>query len=196
MPRSRSAVAAIARLLDASPQPVYALDEARELVYLNAACGTWLNLDVERLIGQRCDYHSRPPSSPLEAVTCGLCPPPDLFVGSPGLTRIVVPVGGGVESRRNALVTPLLRRGGAAGVLVVVAAEESADDGTTPSDARRLHARLREIRHESRARFHWDRLVGGSTWSQRARDLARLSVEGRANTVVFGPPGTGREHLA
>ena len=47
---------ALGRLLDASSRAVYAIDERRQIVYCNTACGELVGLDPGQLIGQRGDY--------------------------------------------------------------------------------------------------------------------------------------------
>ena len=48
----------IVRLLNASRQPIYALDDQRRIVFVNRACAEWTGVESDALLGQQCNYHS------------------------------------------------------------------------------------------------------------------------------------------
>ena len=56
MTRARSTEYALGKLLEASPRAVYVIDEQRQIVYCNTACGEMLGVACDQLIGQRCVY--------------------------------------------------------------------------------------------------------------------------------------------
>ena len=41
----------IVRLLNASRQPIYALDDERRIVFVNQACAEWVGVESEALLG-------------------------------------------------------------------------------------------------------------------------------------------------
>jgi DNA-binding NtrC family response regulator len=55
---------------------------------------------------------------------------------------------------------------------------------------------LREFRRRIGRRYELDRLVGDSPAMQRVRAQVAAASRSRANTVIVGPPGSGREHVA
>ncbi|MFM8250254.1 MAG: helix-turn-helix domain-containing protein [Planctomycetota bacterium] len=217
MPRSRSS-AGLQKLLASCGQPVYALDERRVIVAANAACLEWLGITEDVLCGLVCEYHSQAGSSGEQAegtashlhptdprtTARALCPPPLALTGQTCQGILEIPVAQeGAENfsvlRRAAEFRPLLGvDGNVAGVIVVVAAvelDESADTGKTLT-AEELHLQLAEQRRQWSGRFAWERLVGVSPAVRRARELAKVAVETSVSTVILGPLGTGREHLA
>ena len=71
----------LVKLLESASQPLYVLDDALTIVYLNEACRNWLGPDAEELLGRKCVYHSGSELTGLDAVAAGLCPPPAVLEG-------------------------------------------------------------------------------------------------------------------
>src|SRR3954470_15383874 len=80
MPRPPTPGRFLARTLENSPAPMFALSGKREIVFANRALAQWLGIELEQLIGRRCDYASGA-NDPLTAACCALCPPPEAFAG-------------------------------------------------------------------------------------------------------------------
>ncbi len=101
----------LARFLDRGAAPIYVLDEDRQIIFCNAACANWVGLAADALVGQRCNYHS--PRSDAQGmpepaeIAAGLCPPPEVFAGQPGVALVsCARAGGRVETaRRPSLIT-------------------------------------------------------------------------------------------
>src|SRR5688572_28703516 len=106
MARARSAVTALAKVLDRAAAPVYVLDDERQVVYCNAVCAAWVGMAVEDLIGLKCSFHSSAELPANEAVAANLCPPPQVFAGE----RMWAEVGGstGKPSTRRAEFLPFM----------------------------------------------------------------------------------------
>ena len=82
MARPRASITALGKLLGGLGEPVYVLDEDREIIYCNAACAAWIGLRVEQLCGERCDFHSRGSPDNPASIAAALCPPPEVFAGN------------------------------------------------------------------------------------------------------------------
>ena len=94
MARHRFHAAELTKLLESASQPLYVLDDALAIVYLNDACRNWLADEAEKLIGRKCVYHSVGELSGPDAVAAGLCPPPAVLEGrevSASVARLSAP---------------------------------------------------------------------------------------------------------
>ena len=199
MAHTRSRENALGRLLDASARPVYAIDERRQIVYCNTACGELLGLDPAQLTGQRCDYQVVGAGATPADIASSLCPPPEAFTG--GITTSVVSalhVSGELRARRAEFVS----LGGDEVNLVGVVAALSASSGdigcveAVESEASALHQRLAQLRRQYLADGLLDEVVGVSPAIQRVRDQVALAARGKTRVLIQGPTGSGREHAA
>ena len=109
MARRPSIKTALARLFDTAAAPMYVLDDRRRIVYCNPALADWMGSDVVDIIGQRCDYHSEPTASSVDAAYAGLCPPPEVFAGVRRSAQVTVRTRDG--ERRHEFVDAFARAG-------------------------------------------------------------------------------------
>lgn len=201
MARARSTANALKGLLSTSDLPIYALDAQRRILFCNESLQKWVGLAEQSLVGRRCDYHSVPRPDPEDSVAAGLCPPPDVFTGQRVRGEVSCRTPGGALERRPADFVPLSPPGvDGTGVLVIVDSSVSleqypsrAPDEPTPSE---LHRTLRSLREELSGRYRVDQLIGESPLIQRVRAQVRLVGQSRSHAVVWGPPGSGLEHVA
>jgi transcriptional regulator of acetoin/glycerol metabolism len=201
MPRPRTARSEVVRLLEAAPRPLYFLSEQRRIVFCNQALADWLGFGVEQLIGLRCDYHSQPHEDPLQRCAAGLCPPPEVFSGSPVRATVTGCTKTGQFAVRRADFVPL---GGepaeCPGVVAVLSAHDlrldaEEADGTDPLDGQ-LHQWVARLHRLQSARHHLNRLFGESPSMKRVRSQVELAGSSRPPVLIVGPPGSGREHVA
>jgi DNA-binding NtrC family response regulator len=67
------------------------------------------------------------------------------------------------------------------------------DEHSSPAD---LHERIRCCRQQIAARYRVDLLLGESPAARRIRAQVQVAAGSRASVLVFGPPGSGRQHVA
>ncbi|MHB8971168.1 MAG: AAA-type ATPase lid domain-containing protein [Pirellulaceae bacterium] len=201
MARAHSKENALGKLLDASPLAVYVLDDQRQIIYCNTACGELLGLDGAQLIGQRCVYRVAPSGSTLADIAASLCPPPEVLSGQLVSTNVSALHASGALLTRSATFVPLgsdeLADGG---VVALVSLAESAAraewDPAAAAEASALHHQLARARRELLADWSLDELVGNSPAIHRVRDQVALAARSKTRVLVQGPPGSGREHVA
>jgi DNA-binding NtrC family response regulator len=203
MSRSRSLTASLSRLLAEIRSPVYVLDGQRAIVYVNAALESWLQTPGEELLDLRCDYQTPAGAKRCEELAAALCPPPAALVGDVNAFRLTCPLADGTLSRRTArllrLASDPLETGG---VIVVVDAEESPEPqantiaAAASDESHSMHEALQAYRRRAAGRFRLDRLVGQSPEITRVRRQVISAIRGQPRTVVVGPTGSGREHIA
>lgn len=203
MPPSRASANEFIRLLDAVAQPVYVVNESRRVIFCNQACLDWTGLSRDELIGQECRYHSAPAANNVAAVAAALCPPPESLHGRAAHGVITLPAAeeeAQPAKGRSVEFIPLGSGAATAGVLAIAAAEDALA-AEEPVDAVRAtsadwHALLQLHRRRLKLRYHVDRLWGNSPGMRQVRAQVRMAVGARGNVVVFGPAGSGREHVA
>jgi DNA-binding NtrC family response regulator len=197
----------LVELLDASRDPIYAVDAQRQLVYCNGALAAWLGSDVGKIIGRRVEYHSeaagdwsaRGDSAPP---LTDLCPPPQALAGD--RTRGTVSCFGrdGRLVHRQAEFLPLPLAGASSGgVLVLLAAadmspHELATELSTEPSADELHRAIRSFRRGQATEFALESLLGESPGMRKVRAQVVAAAASQANVLIHGLRGTGREHVA
>ena len=246
MARAAFTRTAVGRMLDASPQPAYLLDEKRRIVYANQALADWLGVELESLFRLRCDYHSDDrhgepsaaevldssdglqggsaaiggPADP-NAIVAVLCPPPEVLGGVAMQSVIRRPPS--VNSSNNPSsawhVSHCPFGGGSdvggvgdgsqlQGVLSIFASEvedapfggrRSVDIQFKENAPAALHDAIAKMRKRHHDLFQVGGLVGVSAAMERVRNRIRLVSSPEAiatRTLVSGPPGSGKEHVA
>ena len=178
---------------------MYAIDEQRRIIFCNAACAELLGLDGDQLIGQRCDYHAGGKGSTPADIAASLCPLPEVFAGHVLTAEVALRHRSGQLLDRHAEYVPL---GGdelhCVGVLAILC-EPSSDhlqrEGSSLETAT-LHRQLARLRRAVLAEWPIEELIGNSPAIQRVREQIALASRGRTRVLVYGPAGSGREHVA
>jgi DNA-binding NtrC family response regulator len=98
--------------------------------------------------------------------------------------------------RRWAEFLPLAQEDGFL-VVAVIDREDASDDAqASTGDSEELRLRVGRYLQQHASRFRLDRLIGDSPVIQRVREQAKAAITSRANILIAGLPGSGREHLA
>ncbi|MBA4020627.1 MAG: hypothetical protein C0483_26000 [Pirellula sp.] len=200
----RPGIAELARLLAAVADPLYVVDERRRLVYVNEACGRWLNCKPEELLGRECRYAPAESTDVLNALATSLCPPPAAFAGEQITAEIVPPredSDAGCAPRR-AMFLPWRLSAPDTFVVAVwlppseIMERDAALRSTTAEEATKLHALTARLRREAAGRYALDRLVGVGPSMQRIRAQIGVAAACSAPLSIVGRPGTGRSRIA
>ncbi|MFT5524791.1 MAG: transcriptional regulator with PAS, ATPase and Fis domain [Pirellulaceae bacterium] len=200
MARIRSSTNALGRLLTASDRPIYVLDDQRKYIFLNAACGRWLQVDEESLLGEQANYHSSTlPESSSVPFAHLLCPPPETFSGKDGTLHLELRRADSTITRREVRFVPLQDLDShVAGVIGIVSAEESIRRSpriTSPESAE-LHELLMSTRQYFGSQLLLPALIGESSRVQRVQQQLTAASAVQVSTTIVGQPGSGREALA
>jgi DNA-binding NtrC family response regulator len=203
MPHAQSTAAELASLLNDSLAPVYVLDDDRRIVFCNRACAHWIGVTPAELLDQQCVYTSQTADGSPPGIAAGLCPPPRVFAGEPQTAVVCCTAPDGRTIHRRGRFLPL--SDGADQSAAVVAVLESSDCSPTSAETAdhadqdtpaRLHEQLRAFRRRMVQRYPVDRLLGDSPTTRRARAQIELAAQNRANVLIVGPDGTGKDHVA
>ncbi len=216
MARQRAVIDSLTKLFDGSGRPIYVVDAERRIVYCNRALATWLDIESSRIIGRVVEYHSEPMDDNQardDAPLTDLCPPPQVFSGEACVGTLSCMARGGRLVHRQAEFVPL---GDAAGekanykkgrpapghpVLAMLAAsdlstQELATGLAGERTADELHRTIRRFRRAHASRYSIESLLGNSLAMQKVRAQLAAAATSGANTLICGPPGSGRGHAA
>ena len=212
MPQQRIRATELARLLNSAERPIYVLDDEQTIVFCNQSLLTAIGPAATDLFGRRCTYRSDRELTGAEAVAAGLCPPPEAAAGRPMIATVSWESNDGALHQRRARFIPLndARSSSASNSpdndmlgLVVLVDTVDLQEAISPcvdepelKESLELHRRLREFRHRAAGRYSMDRLVGDSPAICRARRQVELAASSRVGVLVYGPPGSGRQHVA
>ncbi|MEX0610889.1 MAG: helix-turn-helix domain-containing protein [Pirellulales bacterium] len=213
MAQTVAALDSLTDLLDASSRPIYAVDARRRIVYCNSALAAWLDLQPARIVGRLVEYHSQPAAGGGSradelAPLADLCPPPRALTGEPCVATISCLARGGGLVHRRAEFVPLgmanLREADSrsqSGVLAFLASrdltpQELASELSGESSADELHRTIRQFRRAQAVRYAVESLLGESTAMRKLRAQVAAAAASGANTLICGPAGGGRAHVA
>lgn len=182
----------ITRLLDASLQPAFALDERRRIIYANQSLADWLAVDRDSLAGVTCDYVADS-NSPVS----GLCPPPSVFEGvaAEGLIHST-----NKDSKPVAVrFSPVADESGSTAFVIALPklrSESVAKDRPADSVERRLHDILMQSRQRDASAFGVFPLVGVSPVICRARRQFNIAVGSMASVLICASSSNISERIA
>lgn len=199
MPRPPAPGRLVARLLDAASLPLYALDSERRILFANQALGDWLGIDVEALLGRQCNF-TADNIDELTAICGGLCPPAEAFTSHSFTGHVSRPArNDNPVERRAARFLHLSSSDPKQAFLLICllpANHPEPSSSTSGITSEQLHTLLVKLRGQLGRQFSIDQLIGESDQLLRVREQVRLATESGARTLLIGPPGSGREHLA
>lgn len=198
MPRPPAPSRLLARLLDETSLPLYAIDDQRRIVFANTACCQWLGASMDELVGHQCAYAADGADSNA-AICNALCPPREAFTGNLTKGEICRSLANGepFERRKATFLNMPTPDGKETVLLVVLASPIYAKDGQQIQvNADAIHSILIQLRGNLGKRYAIGQLVGMSDAIVRVGEQVRLAAESGTRTIIIGPPGSGREHVA
>ncbi|MGY8767811.1 MAG: sigma-54-dependent transcriptional regulator [Pirellulales bacterium] len=191
----------LGKQLEQHQWPVYALDDADQLIYLNAACEQITGVPSDQLIGVTAKYHEMGQLSDVEQAAASLCPPPEAERAGPYSAVIDFSASPNKPTATvwNASFFPLMQQNSnQQGTLAVLVPQEidTRTDVNQNNESDALHNALRAWRLSLRSKYSTSRLVGVSEAMQRVRKQVAASTQSLHPVVIYGPSGSGREHVA
>lgn len=184
----------LARLLDRRAEPIYAVDEQGQLVFVNQAVSQWTGWDAADLIGLQCKFTSDASLSGAAAIAGRLCPPPEAMAGAETVAFVSIASPDGELVSKRLRFIPLKTEDAAVALLAL--GGEPAPVMQADDDASQLHNKIQQLRHRFGQRYHVDRLLGDSPAIERVRAQVAVAAASTAHVLIVGPPGSGREHVA
>jgi DNA-binding NtrC family response regulator len=218
MARKLATIDSLPALFDEGRRPIYAIDAERRIVYCNPALAAWLDIAGGRVIGRVVEYHSEPHENDNSggdaAPLTDLCPPPRALAGEACMGTLSRMGRAGRLVHRKAEFVPLAssrrvranrNQNQAASeqfaVLVLLAeadmsTQEVAAELSGEPAADELHRTIRRFQRSQSKRYSIESLLGSSAAMQKVRAQVMAAATSGANTLVIGPRGSGRGHVA
>ena len=220
MKKSRKFTRSLGSQFDRSAAPIYLVNPDRQIVYMNAACLAWVGLDADDAEDLQCFFTTADTLEPKDDPVKGLCPPPEIFFDSSADAQAPQPFGQAEENCGpvTASVFVSLPEGTAPrpatfhrllneeqqllGILSIVSSNHSdastdlANHQSVHVQSQALHDALSVIRQHHVTNYSMGNLIGTSPFADRLRRQTAAIIGLDAETVITGPPGSGREHLA
>ena len=206
-PTSRRIKNALTKSFDSSASPIYVLNSAWEILYVNEALLRWAKCTIEDIVGVKCIYSSPPnqSSNPDRASTSadhrfhGLAPPPQsIKVGKSqsGEQVYLSSPEGPIRRCCEFLALASLEDPETPDWIVCVLGAEDTNNEGSESLSSHLHLSLAALQHQLQKRFYIDSLIGESDFAARLRKQAIAAGNNELEMTIAGPPGSGRQHLA
>lgn len=211
MAKFRTAATALTKTLEKTSALVYLVGDDGTLQFANPACAAWTGVSQESLFGSRLNYCSEPSSVTTTDALQGLCPPPEVFGDSltENETAIAFNIWTSHADADNEPTQAIYRTAHAFrlddpdedsfSILVISSNDDLTELPTDHSGsmlAKRLHVALAQIRQQAELTYRLESLVGVSPFAERLRRSVKMAANSRADVLIVGPPGSGKEHLA
>jgi len=196
MARRQTTTGNLTRLLGAGSVPLFIVNAQRKVLAFNRGCEELTGWSAEEVVGQVCHYGSGG-ATPLEQLTAGLCPPPEVFSGAQKSVPAYLVAKDKSSLPRMINFYPFKDDSGEVshilGVATLIPVPPVATDATTVQN---LHAELAALRATLRTRFGRHTLIGRSPSMERPLNQVELAGQCEASVFLLGDPGTGKEHTA
>lgn len=185
----------LARLLDASDAPLWAIAPDGRLAYLSAGCSSWLGIDAELLIDRRSVAGSPVSDEPLDRLAACLSPPQGLRARGTASLRIHPPSVD--EYRPTPMEVRFVMAGEGDSALTLGVAGSFNDRVSDPEiqDAVAIRQRLDAWRKRDAA-VATIATAGTSDAARRLRRRLQVAGNTRCDVGFFGPVGSANEAVA
>ncbi|QEH36028.1 Nitrogen assimilation regulatory protein [Aquisphaera giovannonii] len=177
-------------------EPMFWLDPALRIVWVNRAWEALTGQSAEAVIGRTCGAHGPDRGGDPIELAASLSPPPEALAGAPAGTTALVPIAGGEPTWRRLEFWPFRDQQGATlGLLGQVRpAEEAAS--VPESRAHALRVRLMELRERLHRDHGIDSLIGSGPAHDRLMEQVKVAGASDAPVLLVGEPGTGKRLVA
>jgi DNA-binding NtrC family response regulator len=183
-------------LWEQAREPIFWLDPALKLVWVNRAWEELTGCPAERVVGQTCQAHGPThPGDPAD-LAASFYPPPESLAGQPGGGLTLILHAGGERYWRRVEFWPFCNQHGALiGLLGLVRPVD--DRPSVPDSAdQEFHVELLEVRRRLQDRYGFDSLIGFGPAHRRLLDQVRLAAASAVPVLIVGEPGTGKRQVA
>src|SRR5579883_20559 len=177
-------------------EPIFWLDPALKLVWVNRAWEELTGYSAEAVVGLTCQAHAPSRAGDLTDLAASFHPPPETMAGQPagGLTLIFH--ADGERLWRRVEFWPFRDQQDA--LIGLLGTVRPADDAPSVPDSAdgQLHSELLAIRRRLQQRYGLDNLIGFGPAHRRLVEQVRLAAGSTVPVLIVGEPGTGRRQVA
>jgi DNA-binding NtrC family response regulator len=179
-----------------SREPIFWLDPALKLIWVNRAWENLTGSPAESAVGLTCQAHGPTRSGDPAGLAAGSQPCLESLPGElPGPSCIRFPVSGEPIWHRAKFWPFRDVSDSLIGFLGLVFTADC-PAGVADSEANQLHLDLLEIKRRLQDRYGFDSLVGFGPSHRRLLDQVRLAAATTTPVLIVGEPGTGKRQVA
>jgi transcriptional regulator with PAS, ATPase and Fis domain len=195
MPTPRLAAFEPSPLWQRAREPIFWLDPALKLTWVNRAWELLTGYPAEAVVGLTCQAHAATSAGDVSDMAASFHPPPESMAGQPAGGPTLICRADGERLWRRVEFWPFCDERGLIGLLGIVRHEEAAPSVPDSEDGR-LHAGLLAIRRRLQERHGLDALIGFGPAHRRLMEQVRLAAGSAVPVLIVGEPGTGKRHVA
>lgn len=198
MAKKRNPKIRLSKALEQAKAAVLLIDAEFVIRFANEACCQWVDISPEEIVGLSCVYSSAELDNPLKNRVAGLCPPPTAIEGQVCNQIVYRTLPSGDKTWRYATFSPLNIDGQPMVMVTASTPDLDTDDQLSRIEVDRLQIKetLSLLRSRDQRINSIDAFVGNSSFAVRTRRQIIAAIENRAETLIVGDQGTGREFCA
>ena len=177
-------------------EPIFWLDPALKLVWVNRAWEELTGYSSEAVVGLTCQAHGPARAGDLADLAASFRPPPESLAGQPAGGPSLIFHADGQRLWRRVEFWPFRdEHEDLIGLLGTVRPADGLPSVPDSADGQ-LHAELLEIRRRLHQRYGLDSLIGFGPAHRRLVEQVRLAAGSTVPVLIMGEPGTGRRQVA
>lgn len=183
--------------LDESPEPVFALDAKRRVVFFNKGCVELCGWPAEDLLGLPCHFVNDPARASLAAVTAALAPPGEVFTGEiAAVPKYFVNRQNGQSIAKMVYFFCVHDDRKAPVVIGFIADMPRGKVAIEQSVLTQVHAELGALRHALRQRYRLNSVIAKTPAMLRVIEQINAARQSLLSVAITGEAGVGKEHVA
>jgi PAS domain S-box-containing protein len=177
-------------------EPMFWLDQALRVTWVNRAWEGLTGHSAESIVGQTCAAYGPTESGEPADVAASFAPPPEAVAGQPSGSLTVILHASGERLWRRVEFWPFRDHSGALIGMLGQVREASTPPSVPDSPAHQLRVRLMELRERLHQAFRCETLIGTGPAHRRLLEQVRLAAASTAAVLIVGEPGTGKRLVA
>lgn len=196
MPPPRVASFEPHQLWQQASEPLFWLDPALKLSWVNRAWEQLTGYPAESVVGLTCQNHAPTRAGDLADLAASFHPPPESLHGQPSGTPTLIFLAGGEPIWRRLEFWPF--RDEHQTLIGLLGQVRPADCRPSVPDTQvnSIHVELLETRKRLQNQYGFDSLIGFGPSHRRLLDQVRLAVASKTPVLILGEPGTGKQQVA
>ncbi len=177
-------------------EPMFWLDQALRVTWVNRAWEGLTGHPAESLLGQTCAAYGPTEAGEPADVAASFVPPPEAVAGQPSGSLTVILHASGERLWRRVEFWPFRDQSGALIGMLGQVREAGTPPSVPDSQAHQLRVRLMELRERLHQAFRCASLIGTGPAHRRLLEQVRLAAASTTAVLIVGEPGTGKRLTA
>jgi PAS domain S-box-containing protein len=177
-------------------EPMFWLDQALRVTWVNRAWEGLTGLPAESLLGQTCAAFGPTEAGEPADVAASLVPPPEAVAGQPSGSLTVILHASGERLWRRVEFWPFRDDGGVLIGMLGQVREAGTPPSVPDSQAHQLRVRLMELRERLHQAYRCESLIGTGPAHRRLLEQVRIATASTTPVLIVGEPGTGKRLAA